>query len=82
MLTRVQKWGNSQGLRFTKAILEEAQFRVGDEVNVTAHKGQIVVEAARMVRGRYDLAELVSRMPRDYRVEEVDWGSPSGREVW
>ena len=25
MLTKVQRWGNSQGLRFTKAILEEAR---------------------------------------------------------
>lgn len=82
MLTRIQKWGNSQGLRFTKAILEEAQISVGDEVKVTAHKGRIVVEAVRMVRGRYDLAELVSRMPRDYRVEEAGWKSPGGREVW
>ena len=25
MLTKVQRWGNSQGLRFMKAILEEAR---------------------------------------------------------
>jgi len=25
MLTKVQKWGNSQGLRFPKTVLEEAQ---------------------------------------------------------
>ena len=27
MLTKIQKWGNSQGLRFTKALLEEANQR-------------------------------------------------------
>ena len=30
MLTKVQRWGNSQGLRFTKAILEEARTDVRD----------------------------------------------------
>ena len=50
MLTKLQKWGNSQGVRFTKAILDEAQIRVGDQVNVSVRKGQIIVEPVRTVR--------------------------------
>ena len=82
MLTKIQKWGNSQGLRFTKALLEEAQINVGDEVQVSVQKGRIVVEPATKVRGRYDLEALVSKMPKGYRAEELDWGPPVGREVW
>ena len=82
MLTKVQKWGNSQGLRFTKAILQEAQINVGDEVKVSVQKGRIIVEPATKVRGRYDLKELVSKMPKAYQAEELDWGPPIGREVW
>ena len=82
MLTKIQKWGNSQGLRFTKALLEEARIGVGDEVNVSIQKGRIVVEPMPKVRGRYDLKELVSRMPENYQVEETDWGPPVGKEVW
>ncbi|MCE2485268.1 MAG: hypothetical protein J4F42_07125 [Desulfurellaceae bacterium] len=82
MLTRIQKWGNSQGLRFTKALLEEAQISVGDEVQVSVHKGRIVVEPVTKVRGRYDLEALVAKMPKGYRAEELDWGPPAGREVW
>lgn len=82
MLTKVQKWGNSQGLRFTKAILEEAQINVGDEVDVSVQKGRIIVEPVTKVRGRYDLKELVSRMPKEYKAEELDWGPPIGKEVW
>ena len=82
MRSKVQKWGNSQGLRFTKAILEEAQINVGDEVNVSVQKGRIIVESAVKVRGRYELSKLVSRMPKEYRAEELDWGSPLGKEVW
>lgn len=35
MLGKIQKWGNSQGLRLTKALLQETQINVGDEVSVS-----------------------------------------------
>ena len=82
MLSKVQKWGNSQGLRFTKTLLQEAQINVGDEVNVSVQEGRIIIEPVAKVRGKYDLKELVSKMPQEYHVEELDWGEPSGKEVW
>ena len=82
MLTKVQKWGNSQGLRFTKALLDEARIKVGDEVKISVDKGRIIVEPVTEVRGKYDLETLVSRMPQGYQAEEPDWGPPVGREAW
>ena len=82
MLSKVQKWGNSQGLRFTKTLLQEAQINVGDEVNVSVQEGRIIIEPVTKVRGKYDLKELVSKMPQEYHVEELGWGEPSGKEVW
>ena len=82
MLTKVQKWGNSQGLRFPKTVLEEAQINVGDEVNVTVQDGKIIIETVNKLRNAYDLRELVSKIPTDYRAEEVDWGAPTGKEEW
>lgn len=82
MVTKVQKWGNSQGLRVTKSVLEEARIDVGDEVKVSARKGRIVIEPARAVRGRYTLKSLVAKMPKGRRLREVDWGQPVGKEVW
>ena len=82
MITKVQKWGNSQGLRFPKTVLEEAQINVGDEVNVTVQDGKIIIETVNRLRNAYDLRELVSKIPTDYRAEEVDWGAPVGKEEW
>ena len=82
MLTKIQKWGNSQGLRFPKAILENAQMKVGDEVNVTVRDGKIIVETVNKVRGAYNLKELVSKIPVGYRAKETDWGPPVGKEKW
>ena len=82
MLAKVQKWGNSQGLRFPKTILEEAQVNVGDEVRVSVRGRKIIIEPVEKVRGKYDLKELVARMPKNYHVEEVEWGAPVGKEEW
>jgi antitoxin MazE len=82
MLTKVQKWGNSQGLRFSKAILEKAEIQVGDEVRISVEDGRIIIEPVYQVRGRFDIQKLVAEMPADYQVEEIDWGEPSGEEVW
>lgn len=82
MVTRLQKWGNSQGLHFSKAVLDEARMAVGDDVSVSVRGRKIIVEPLRRVRGRYRLKALVSRMPRGYRAREIEWGAPVGKEVW
>lgn len=82
MVTKVQKWGNSQGLRLNKQVLEDTHISVGDEVNVTSRDGVIVISPIRRIRGKVELKELVSRIPRNYKGEEIDWGKPVGREAW
>ena len=82
MVTRVQKWGNSQGLRLAKQVLEDAHISVGDDVDVTVRDGAITIAPIKRVRGKRSLRELVSRIPKDYEAGEVDWGNAIGREVW
>jgi antitoxin MazE len=82
MVTKVQKWGNSQGLRFPKALLEDAHVKVGDAVQMSVQGQKIIIEPLNKIRGKYDLRALVSRVPKDYPVEEVEWGSPEGKEEW
>ena len=82
MVTKVQKWGNSQGIRVSLRLMEEANIAVGDEVDVTVQEERIIVTPSERIRGRYRLADLVARMPEDYEPSEEDWGAPVGREVW
>jgi antitoxin MazE len=82
MVTKVQKWGNSQGLRVPKSILDEVQIGVGDEVKIVVRRGRIIVEPVSKVRGKHDLKKLVSKIPRNYRAAEIDWGQPQGKEAW
>lgn len=82
MITKVQKWGNSQGLRLSKSLLSDAAIEIGDEVDVVVQDGALIVTPVRRVRGGHDLRELVRRIPNGTRNEELDWGPPAGREVW
>jgi antitoxin MazE len=82
MVTKVQKWGNSQGLRITRQVLENAHIAVGDDVDVTTRDGVIVISPVKRIRGKRNLQELVSRIPKNYEAHEIDLVKPVGREVW
>lgn len=82
MLAKIQKWGNSQGIRLAKNLLADAQFNVGDEVDISVKDGIMIVAPAKRIRGRHNLKDLVTRIPENYQSGEVDWGKPVGKEVW
>ena len=44
MVAKVQKWGNSQGLRLAKHVLESASISIGDDVEVIVVEGQIIIK--------------------------------------
>lgn len=78
MVTKVQRWGNSQGIRLAKHVLENARIAVDDDVELVVGKDQIVIK--KVARPKFDLAEMVARMPKDYKVKEESFGKPVGKE--
>ena len=81
MITKIQKWGNSQGIRLSKNLLSDADIDVGDAVDVAVRKGTLIVTPLRRVRGGHDLRELVGRISKKHKPGELDWGRALGREV-
>lgn len=82
MHTKIQKWGNSQGLRLAKSLLADAQLGVGDEVEISVKDGTIIIRPTQKIRGRHSLEELVKRIPKNYLPSKVDWGYPTAKEGW
>ena len=80
MVSKVQRWGNSQGLRLPKHVLESDDISVGDNVEVIPQEGQITIK--KLSKKKFDLAEMVSRMPRNYKPREESWDKPIGKEEW
>ena len=82
MHTKIQKWGNSQGLRIPKVLLDEIQFSIGDEVEVYSQEGKIIIEPTKQARGKISLKSLIKKIPKNYKAQETDWGKPLGNEEW
>ena len=80
MVSKVQKWGNSQGIRLPKNVLESAHLAIGDCVAVESHEGKIVI--TKVSKSKFNLAEMVAQMPRTYKVHEESFGEPMGKEAW
>lgn len=80
-ISKVQlvKWGNSHAVRLPKAVLQQAEIREGDELEIRVEKGRIALQPA---APKLTLNDLVVRItPRNLH-DEQDWGRPMGREVW
>lgn len=80
MQTRIQRWGNSLGLRIPRSFAEEAGVEAGSEVDLSLRDGDLVVKPAR--RRTYRLKELLEKITAKNLHGEVDTGRPVGREVW
>ncbi len=80
MQTRIQKWGNSLGLRIPKSFAEEAGVEAGSEVDLSLEDGELVIRPKRAPK--YDLRMLLRRVTAENVHTEVESGQPVGREVW
>ena len=81
MKTRLQRWGNSLGLRIPKAFAEQTGIDAGSLVDLSVDaRGRIVVEP---VRGpRYELADLLTGVTDENLQPPVETGRRKGKEVW
>lgn len=80
MQTKIQRWGNSLGLRIPRAFAVEAGVDVGAEVALSVRDGDLIVRPTR--RAKYRLDDLVRKITPKNLHREVDTGTPVGREVW
>ena len=79
MITTIQKWGNSQGVRIPKFLLDVVQWSEGEQVVLSADKNKIIIEKA---EPRKNIVELFADFDGEYVPVDMDWGEPVGAEVW
>ena len=83
MMTTIQKWGNSQGVRLPKFVLEELSLQENDPVEIITENDLIIIKkASRKRRAKKSLEERFENYAGDYQCAECDWGKPVGNEVW
>lgn len=87
MYATIQKWGNSQGLRIPKALLDALGLRENDRVELTqADDGIHIKKAAAEHRTLEErlvafYGKPVDEIPR-LDDQELDWGGKTGEEAW
>ena len=80
MQTKIQKWGNSLGLRIPRTFAAEVQVEEGSTVDLSVEDGRLLV---RPLRGRkYAVSDLLKKVTRRNLHGEVPAGGPTGREGW
>lgn len=82
MHTTIQKWGNSQGIRLPKLLLDIANLTDNDAVEVIAENNSIIIKKADNKRKHKSIQERFKGFEGDYVFEEIDWGKPVGKEIW
>jgi antitoxin MazE len=80
MRSKIQKWGNSLGLRIPKSFAEEVRVEAGSTVELTVDRGRLIVRLAR--HPSYRLEDLVSGITKKNLHAEIPTGDPTGREAW
>jgi antitoxin MazE len=77
----IQRWGNSQGIRIPKSVLETALFKPNEEVDLIAEDNKIIIKKS----ARHKHVTLEARLKNfkdPYTFEEANWGAPAGNEIW
>lgn len=80
MQTKVQKWGNSLGVRIPRSLVEEVGLAAGTEVSLSARDGELVLKPS--VPSRLRLADLLADVTSDNIQASIDTGDAVGSEAF
>ena len=76
--SKIQKWGNSLGIRIPKAVIKKANLEENSEVEILHKNGNIVIMP---IAKKYKLADLLSEITKENLHSEND-SLVEGNEVW
>jgi len=82
MQTTIVKWGNSQGIRLPKHILNSANLSDRDVIELCVDGENIIIKKSKKVAKHKTIQELFADFEDDYTPTEINWGNPDGAEIW
>ena len=80
MITKIQKWGNSLGIRLPSVFTKELKLKENSAVEIKVADKKIVIEPVEIVQ--YDLDDLLSKVSEENIHKEVFIDGPEGKEIW
>ena len=80
MQTKIQKWGNSLGLRIPRSFAAEAQVEEGTTVDLSVDDGRLLIRPLQV--RKHSLNALLRKVTRRNLHGELSTGRAVGREAW
>ncbi len=77
---KIQKWGNSQGIRIPKSILNTLHWQPDEQIEIVTEDENIVIKKATIDKKNID--KLFADFKGTYEPTDIDWGVPQGKEIW
>lgn len=80
MESRIQKWGNSNGIRIPKNLLDSLDLKSDDLVDIKKEGEKIVISKKRVQK--ISLKERIASYKGPNLCNEFEWDEPAGKEIW
>ena len=76
MTTTIQKWGNSQGIRIPKMLLDSVQWKENEQITIVVENNRIIIEKVKdkADKKRKNIKELFADYKGEYEPIKIDWG--------
>lgn len=81
LLSTISKWGNWQGIRLPKTLLELLKWENNDKLEIIVEDENIRIKKL-IHQKRKNIKELFANYEKEYKTQEIDWGEPEGKEIW
>lgn len=81
LTTTISKWGNGQGVRIPKNILDFLNWNDCEKVEIIAEEDCIKIKKV-STKKRKNIKELFENYNEVYEKETIEWGEPIGKEIW
>ena len=78
MEAKIQKWGNSLGVRIPGSIAKELSLKHGSPVEIEVEMDKIVIRP----KEKYDLDAMIGEISDSNIHSEFDFGAEEGKEIW
>ncbi len=83
MEARLQKWGNSDGIRIPSSILKSLNLKTNDKVELVQEKDKIIISKSKKkhltLEERFAMFESLPNNEKG-NIESCDWGEDLGKE--
>ena len=79
MQTKIQRWGNSLGVRIPRSFAAEARVEAGSSVDISVADGSLRI---RPLSRRHSLRDLLKKITTRNLHGEVSSGARVGQEAW